>query len=192
MCGKLIWDSYEDRVLSGWNTADRIGSEYRAAVDAVLDSQSFPYNVHIGFGDIEFVSSKYKDEAYSSDYVIITDELVRDAYYNVNELGAKSGKLTVYIEDSDVTPERMAHILLGIRQCFDSAGVGFYAIDCVLEYPRDENGYAEDGRVEVMDFLYTDIYEEGILERVSASNQAAKDYHAEQDAQKLKEMEENY
>ena len=71
----------------------------------------------------------------------------------------------------------MAEILLGIRECFDKSGIGFYVIDCVLEYPRDENGFAEDGRVELMEFLYSDIYEDGRVERVAAANEAAKEYY---------------
>ena len=41
------------------------------------------------------------------------------------------------------------------------------------------------------EFLYTDIYEEGMVERVKASDEAAKAYYDEQDAEKFKEMEEN-
>ena len=63
----------------------------------------------------------------------------------------------------------------------------FYAIDCVLQHPKTENG-REEARTEVMDFLYADIYEAGMSERVKASDEAAKAYYAEQDAEKLKEM----
>ena len=40
--------------------------------------------------------------------------------------------LSVYIGEQTVSAERLAEILLGIRKCFDEAGVGFYAIDCAL------------------------------------------------------------
>ena len=39
----------------------------------------------------------------------------------------------------------------------------------------------------VMDFLYSDIYEEGLVERVQASNDAAGDYYNEMDAIKKEE-----
>ena len=48
MWGKFRFDTYEDRVLSGWNTADRVSRDYRAEVDKVLDSQEFIYNEYIG------------------------------------------------------------------------------------------------------------------------------------------------
>ena len=38
-----------------------------------------------------------------------------------------------------------------------------------------------------MSFLYTDIYEEGMEERVNASDEAARAYYEEQDAEKFKE-----
>lgn len=184
MWGSLRSDSYEDRVLSGWNTSERISTDYRNAVDAVLDSTSFPYNAHIGYGDIEFYPREHAENYHIPDYAMITDDLTPDAFYDVNELGAASGKLTVYIYDDTVSVDRLSEILLDIKEIFDDAGVNFYVIDCVLEYPKSENGPKQEGRVEVMDFLYSDIYEDGMPERVSASNEAANAYYAEQDAEK--------
>ena len=191
MWGKLRSDSYSDRVLSGWNTADRIGRDYRAAVEKVFDSQAFPYNEHIGYGDFEFYPRVHLEEYSVPEYALITEDLTLDAFYDVNELGAKHGKLTIYIDDDTVSYERLSEILLDVRRIFDDAGVKFYVIDCVLEYQKSVEGGKKEGRVEVREFLYTDIYEEGMVERVKASDEAAKAYYDEQDAEKFKEMEEN-
>ena len=187
MWGKLRYDTYEDRVLSGGNTADRIGSDYRETVDKVLDSQAFPYNAHIGYGDFKFYPREHLEEHSVPEYALITEDLTLDAFYDVNELGAKHGLLTIYIEDNTVTVERLSKILLDIKTIFDNAGVKFYMIDCVLEYPKLEDGKRREERVEVMNFLYTDIYEDGMVERVKASDEAARAYYDEQDAEKLKE-----
>ena len=192
MWGKLRYDTYVDRVLSGGNTADRISRDYRAVVDKVLDSQAFPYNEHIGYGDFDFYPRVHLEEYSVPDYALITEDLTPDAFYDVNELGAKHGKLTIYIDDDTVSYERLAEILLDIRRIFDDSGVKFYVIDCVLEYQKNEDSSKkQEGRVEVREFLYADIYEEGMVERVKASDEAAKAYYAEQDAEKLKEIEEN-
>ena len=191
MWGKMRHDTYEDRVLSGGNTAGRIGSDYRETVDKVLDSQAFPYNAHIGYGDFKFYPREHLEEHSVPEYALITEDLTLDAFYDVNELGAKHGLLTIYIEDNTVTVERLSKILLDIKTIFDNSGVKFYMIDCVLEYPKLEDGKRREERVEVMNFLYSDIYEEGMVERVKASDEAAKAYYAEQDAEKLKEIEEN-
>lgn len=165
--GQLKYDYFENNVTNGWNTAYRLGGEYRKAVKAVFDSVSFPFRAHISYGDLEFVPADQKDAPFTPDYALITNELVPDAYYNVSELGARAGKLTVYVEDKTVSAERMAEILLEIRACFDEAGIGFYAIDCVLEYEQDANGFAEDGKIEVEDFRYADIYEDGLADRIA-------------------------
>ena len=191
MWGKLRYDTYEDRVLSGGNTADRISRDYRAVVDKVLDSQAFPYNEHIGYGDFDFYPRVHLEEYTVPEYALITEDLTLDAFYDVNELGAKHGKLTIYIDDDTVSYERLSEILLDIRRIFDDSGVKFYVIDCVLEYQKNEDSSKkQEGRVEVREFLYADIYEDGMVERVKASDEAANAYYDEQDAEKFKEKAE--
>ena len=191
MWGKLRYDTYEDRVLSGGNTADRISRDYRAVVDKVLDSQAFPYNEHIGYGDFDFYPRVHLEEYSVPEYALITEDLTLDAFYDVNELGAKHGKLTIYIDDDTVSYQRLSEILLDIRRIFDDSGVKFYVIDCVLEYQKNEDSSKkQEGRVEVREFLYADIYEDGMVERVKASDEAANAYYDEQDAEKFKEKAE--
>lgn len=191
MWGKLRYDTYEDRVLSGGNTADRISRDYRAVVDKVLDSQAFPYNEHIGYGDFDFYPRVHLEEYSVPEYALITEDLTLDAFYDVNELGAKHGKLTIYIDDDTVSYERLSEILLDVRSIFDDAGVKFYVVDCVLEYQKNEDSSKKkEGRVEVREFLYADIYEDGMVERVKASDEAANAYYDEQDAEKFKEKAE--
>ena len=184
MWGDLKIDNYEDSVLTGWNTANRLGNEYREKVDEILDSQSVPYAVDIGFGDIEFIPTEYAKDPSVPDYAIIIEDLKIDGEYDINELGSKAGKLTIYIDDETVSYERLAELILEVKKIFDDAKVKFYALDFVLEYPKDENGTIKEGRVEVRDFLYADIYEEEMIERVKASDEAANAYYAEQDAEK--------
>ena len=184
MWGILGIDNYEDSVLTGWNTANRLGNEYRGKVDEILDSQSFPYALDIGFGDIEFIPSEYAKDPSVPDYAIIIEDLKLDGKYDINELGSKAGKLTIYIDDETVSFERLAELILEVKKIFDDAKVKFYALDFVLEYPKNENGTIKEGRVEVRDFLYADIYEENMIERVKASDEAANAYYAKQDAEK--------
>lgn len=184
MSGNLKIDNYEYSVLTGWNTANRLGNEYREKVDEILDSQSFPYAVDIGFGDIEFIPTEYAKDPSVADYAIIIEDLKLDGEYDINELGSKAGKLTIYIDDETVSYEHLAEVILEVKKIFDDAKVKFYALDFVLEYPKDENGTIKEGRVEVRDFLYADIYEEDMIERVKASDEAANAYYAEQDTEK--------
>lgn len=187
MDGKIIQNYYEAHVIERGNTARRLEEEYRTAVGKVLDNPAFPYNTHIDYGELQFIQEEYRNAEGVPPYALITNELELDGIYDVNELGAKAGKLTIYVYDDTVTVERLAEIVLDIKGMLDDAGVRFYVMDCVLEYPKPESGEWKQGRVEVMDFLCSDIYEEGLVERVQASNDAAEDYYDEMDAIKKEE-----
>ena len=106
--------------------------------------------------------------------------------YDIAEFGKKAGHLTVYIYDEDVSYERLAEILLGIKGLMDKSSVCFRAIDCVLEAPRQEDGsQTDERRVEVMEFSYSDIREKGLANRVKASDEAAKAYYKSMESEKL-------
>ena len=187
MDGRIVHDYYEGQVVNRENTARRLENEYRAAVSKVLDNPALPYDCHIGYGGLQFITEEFKNEPGVPAYALITNELELDGIYDVNELGAKAGKLTLYVYDDTVTVERLAEIILDIKSMLDDAGVRFYVMDCVLEYPKPESGEWKQGRVEVMDFLCSDIYEDGLVERVKASNDAADEYYDEMDAIKKEE-----
>lgn len=187
MDGRIVQDYYEEHVIDRGNTVRRLEDDYRAAVGKVLDSPSFPYNNHIDYGELQFITEEYKNAAGVPTYALIANDLELDGIYDINELGAKAGKLTIYIYDDIVTTERLAEIILNIKGMFDDAGVGFYAMDCVLEYPKPESGEWKRDRVEVMEFLYADIYEDGMVERVQVSNDAAEAYYEEMDSIKKEE-----
>lgn len=182
MDGTIVHNYYEDHVTNRGNTARRLEAEYRAAISKVLDNPFFPYNSHIAYGELQFIPEEFKNAEGVPPYALITNELELDGICDINELGAKAGKLTIYVYDDTVTAERLAKIILDIRKMLDDAGVSFYIMDCILEYPKPESGQWQQGRVEVMDFLYEDIYEEGMVERVQASNDAANRYYDEMDA----------
>ncbi len=193
MWGNLLLDTYESRVLSGGNTADRLYREYRALVDEVLEAPDYPFISEIAFGDLQvgFHSPDVElDGPYWPERYVLLEKVELDKKYDIRELAAKAGYLVVYVEDDVVTVERAAEVLLELKEVFDRRNVPFYAVDFVLEYPwRAEGGTTKEGRVEVDGFLYSDIYEEGMAERVSVANNAAIAYHAEQD-KKTKELTE--
>lgn len=174
--GKVCYDNYDYHVKSGWNTACRIESEYREAVSALIESKSFPYDTHMGYGEIEFISTEDKDAPGIPNYAIPSEELTPDKFYDYNQFAKRAGKITIYLTDPAPTAERLGEILLDIRESFDAAGISFYAIDCILEGETPD-----DDRIEVVDFLYSDIYRTGIAKRVEASNFAANDYYYNQD-----------
>lgn len=147
--GHLVLDLYEDEVLKGGNVQRRLEMSYRELVDSVLESPAYPYSSDIAFGTfgIEY------DRIYG--YTLAGSTLVPDALYNIAELGAKAGKLTIYFDaKGEVTLEKAAETLLEINSLMEQGGVTFYAIDFRYGFYRLDN------------FLRSDIYEEGLVERV--------------------------
>lgn len=187
MMGNLSWDSYEDRVLSGENTAARINKEYRAATENIFTSPSFPYDTHIEFGDIEFITREFAGADDLPAYALFTEDLELDQVYDIGELGKAAGHLVLYVNDEDVSVEKAAEILLEVKRLMDAGGVSFHVIDLVLRYPKPtDDSPGREGRIETMEFPYADIYEEGMVERVEVANEAAIAHHAKMDAESEK------
>ncbi len=194
MLGRLIDDHYDTYVADGTNTARRLDMEYRDLVDSVFQSDTFPYVTDIDYGMLEFIpESYYTDEKIHNEvkdlrdipwYGIIYEDLIIDGTYDVRELGKTAGHIILYVDTEDVTIEKACEVLLDVKSRLDNAGIGFYCIDLVVEYPRtfDEAPVRKEGRINVDEFLYTDIYEEGLYERVKAAHDELTEYYNEQDA----------
>ncbi|MBR2875988.1 MAG: hypothetical protein IKC01_02515 [Clostridia bacterium] len=186
--GKLTLDTYDD-VTSGWNTACRLDEDYRNLVKSVTESKDFPKNYFIAYGEIPCVLSDYPVDEKHPDFALQKEELVLDKTYDIRELGAKSGKLIISVYDEAVTEEKLSEILLEIKERFDKAGVTFKGIDCRLEPPMEEGIASDyDNFVEVRNFLYSDINEDGLLEKVKKANKEAHEYHEEQESVKEAEI----
>ncbi len=185
MLGNLKQDHYTRMVLSGSNTARRLEQAYRELTDSVFQSPSFPFTGEIIFGDLEFTSRDYEQNKEIPTYGLIEEELELDGLYDIAKLGAKAGHLTIYIEDKEVSIERAAEIMLEIKRLMKQGGAPFYAIDFVLEpLPLKKGDVKSEERVESIQFLYADIYKEGMVERVKAANDAAAAYYHAVDAEK--------
>lgn len=185
MLGNLLLDTYESRVLYGGNTQNRLYMEYRALVDEVLEAPDYPFTSFIAYGDLKVgfrapdveVGVPYWPESY-----VILDKVELDKQYDIRELAKTAGYLVIYVEDDIVTVERAAEVLLELKEVFDRKNIPFYAIDFVLEYPRkEEGGTIKEGRVNVEGFLRSDIYEEGLTERVRMADEELNAYYEEQD-----------
>lgn len=152
-----------------------------AMVDSVLYSYAYPYTVSMGFGDLEF---EHEVGAEVVEGALKRIDLVNDKFYKVGELGAKNGELVLYIDSDTVTNEKAAEILLKTKELMDQSGISFYSVHLVLQYPPydAEKSYARpEGEINLRKFLYSDIYEEGMLERVEKCVEDTQNYYNKQD-----------
>ena len=186
--GKLELDYYDDDVTTGWNTAMRLEDDYRNAVKAVTESEDFSEKYFIAYGEIPCVLSDYPIDEEHPEYALQKEELVIDKIYDIKEVASQHGKLVLYAYDEEVTHERLAELLLDVKNKFDNSGVTFKAVDFVLEPPKEEGQpLMSDEQIKIRNFYYSDIYEDGLVERVKKANQETIEYDKEQE--KIKEEE---
>ena len=190
--GRLHWDSYDDSVTSGWNTSSRLTEEYRVLVDRVLQLPTFPFQAEIAasdlaYGMLEFMPREaYEDPSLAEipDYCMPMDTLELDGVYDVSELGSQCGELVIYAASDTVTVEKAAQMLLAIRQGMDEAGIGFRTISFTLHPPRVEGEPRPDTRVQTDHFPYEEIYEEGMIDRLTAAIDALNESYDQMNAEK--------
>ena len=190
MLGEYCYDTY-DSVQDGWNTAQRLNSEYRKLTDTILNDPALPYDntqvYSIMFGELEIYPKEFIDDPNVHDipdYSLVQDDLELNKIYDIKELGAKAGHLILYVDNEDISIEETARIMLDFRSMFDEAGIPFYAMDFVLRHPRTEDGKSDDEEIRINDFLYQDIYEEGLTDRIEIAIDETAAYYAMLDQMK--------
>ena len=184
MMGEYCYDTY-DSVQDGWNIAQRLNSEYRKLTDTILNDPALPYDntqvYSIMFGELEIYPKEFIDDPNVHDipdYSLVQDDLELNKIYDIKELGAQAGHLILYVDNEVISVEETARIMLDFRSMFDEADIPFYAMDFVLRHPRTEDGQSDDEEIRINDFLYQDIYEEGLTERIEIAIEETAAYYA--------------
>ena len=190
MLGEYCYDTY-DSVLDGFNTAQRLNSEYRKLTDTILNDPALPYDnsqdYSIMFGRLEIYPREALDDPNVTDvpaYAIVQDNLELNKIYDIKELGEQAGHLILHVDNDAISVEEAARIILDFRYMFDEADIPFYAMDFVLRHPRTEAGKSDDEEIRINDFLYQDIYEEGLTERIKIAIEQTAAYYAMLDQMK--------
>ena len=180
MNGEVRYDTY-DSVTSGWNTWQRLEEEYRERTNALFDAPDFELRNDIAFGSLELK----EESAYDYQPVpfgIELQALKLDGEYDVNELAKQAGKIVFYMQDEDVSFETAARGMLRLKEILDVEGIPFFAMDYVLRLPREEGKPGSGGpTIHVEDFLCSEIYEDGMAQRVRAAHEALKAFYEELD-----------
>ena len=184
MLGQLTYNDHDYRVDGKSNVSRRLDMEYREAVERVLRSSTYPYYTELNYGELEF--SRNPEYFPLPENAVKIEDLENNKLYNVSDMGKTNGKIVLYVEVDDVNFEKAAEVLLKTRELLEKSGVYFYSIDFVLEYPPfNEDTYERpDENVRVEDFLCSDIYEEGLAERIEKADAEVKARYAEADAEK--------
>lgn len=161
--GKRMHNAYKGHENTKAHTISRLSREYDTAIKAALPSIPDCSDIEC-FGYLNF--SDVADPYATGEYILI-DEIEFDGKYDPGELGAKAGHLRISVRVSNpeqVNGNKLAGVLLYIRQTLDWAGLPFCDVSCTLCCYKDSPGKY----MQVNDFDYKDICEEGLVNRVNA------------------------
>ncbi len=147
--GNVISDNYDFTIESGSNTYLRLDKEYTENVANVISSKAFPCKVDFSLCTLN----------------INWENLEVDEIYNVSQLAYESGEITLRVYDDDLSKERMAELLLEIKEAFDKAGVGFKRISLEIIRESDADNFDRPS-IEEGNILYSDICEEKLAQRL--------------------------
>jgi len=180
---KVVYDSYEDDVTSGWNTYQRIDQAYREKVEEVFDEPNFPIRSDIDFGTFELIEADQTYDEMEADYGLMLEELEIDQSYDLHNLAETKGHIIYYGQDEEISYEKAAEHLQIIKEALDQADLPFYAIDYTLEKPRNEDGTGkgDDETIDIVNFPYTNISDSNITEQIEAAHHKLAQYYEEQD-----------
>ncbi|MBR5287142.1 MAG: hypothetical protein IKU34_00955 [Clostridia bacterium] len=178
--GTVRYDTY-DSVTGGWNTWDRLESEYRGMTNALFDAEDFELRNDIAFGTLK-INEEAVGDYQPIAYGVELDKLVIDGEYDVSALAKDAGQIVFYMQHEDVTFETAARGMLRLKELLEENGIPFFAMDFVLRLPREEGQPGSGGPViNVREFPCSEIYEEGMAQRVQAAHEQLEAYYAEQD-----------
>lgn len=192
--GRYYGDTYED-VTSKYTTLSRINDQYWDLVRDNATDRNSRFDISIYFGDVRITGVKeiytYTDEngetieyTLDKDYGFDRSLLELDKEYDIRQIGRDCGSICLYIHDPDVTVNRAAELLLEMKAYLDEKNIPFHAIDFHLCEPRNEEGQLVGEQITLYDFLYSDIYEEALVDRVREHWEMAQEHHAIQDGLK--------
>ncbi len=186
--GNVTYDNFDFYVASKHNTYNRIYMEYRDLVRDALENTKYNLTLiggdiyHIGNYELEFGSISNPDKVFMPD-----EEVVAEKLFNYEDLGKDYGAVLVWAEEADVSYENAARIVLDLKESLDKAGVKFYYMDFYLRPPRNEDGTVNVEGIQFEGFRYTDIYAEGLEERIKAAKEQRTRFYEEMDKQREKE-----
>ena len=189
MSGKYKYDNYQQCVAGRQNTLRRLDDAYRARCRSILEGQGFPYrgSMTTGFGtisDAAFFAEQDPPEPGTPMNTFDISALELDGVYPIDELGEKYGRLCLYIESDDPTAEKAAEILLTTKALMEAGEAPFFTIDLSLSPVRSKEGRDMAGEgLEILNFPWSAIYEEGLAERVQVAADETEAHYAQMDAQ---------
>lgn len=172
--GKQISDNYKSVVLEKFNTWERLNESYCQLLDTSVEND-FPYESEIFFGEILDKSQNFA-------------ELELDKEYDIQEIAREKGHIVLYITSNTLNEDNLTKTLFEVKTLFDQKQIPFYSIDLTLQAPLSEKKPGRES-IQIENFLYQDIYEDGLSTRVQENIFKTKKYYEQMDKEKQVEID---
>ncbi|MPW24224.1 hypothetical protein GC105_00230 [Alkalibaculum sp. M08DMB] len=169
--GKFIYDNYKTDVIEKFNTWERVNTLYHDLVDTVVKNYS---NNNIAYGEIFDKSDGFQ-------------ELELDKDYDIKKMAREKGHIVIYLTSDKLNEEILTQKLLEVKKLFDQKEIPFYSIDFTLEAPFSEDEKRRES-INIINFLYQDIHEDGLQERVNENINKTIEYYEEMDKENENEL----
>lgn len=162
--GAIRYDSYESRVMTGWNTADRLDTAYRNQVRSILQKLNLHYKAEVS-GSLDFAWIPYQGNSEMPQYLLDGKPLEPDGSYDLSELSAKIGKLSVRVELDDISAEAAADILMEVKYLMEEKGLIFSQVDLLI-LGSEQRDQKERNSLYLQSFPYKDIGEQDLQQKI--------------------------
>ena len=175
--GKVESDDYTYRVVERSNTEWRLRDEYKQVAEEGFSNQLTYdwYSMLLWEEDEEY---ELHEEA------IARKALELNKAYDIKAFAQKQGHIEIWGKVDEPTAETLAQTLLEVKAIADANGVPFYSVGISL-YEKDSNVSS----VDVRQFLYADIYEEGLMDRVEREIAETQAYYEGMFEEKQEELD---
>lgn len=177
--GSLLYDGYETKVASGWNTAMRLSNQYYKLCRTVMESAAFPFEVECEGSMEEAISGGKAQREEPGTYPEHWDiqQLQLDQDCEISQLSGTYGTVILTVATDEVSLDAAETSLLELRRIMEQANLPFCSVELWLQSEEQD---AYDNPVETMHILnfgWDDIYEEGFAERMQSAFDATTDYY---------------
>ena len=172
MFGNYLHDNYAGAVLNKGNVLKRVDREYHEIVLAALDDPGDGITLDYCYGSVftgDFEADRPQFPHLSAEQVEL------DQVFDYREIGGTYGEVVVALEDTDLSADRIASLLMQLKAHLNRQGVEFHVISLSL---TDRSSAARRGEgngydiAAVWDFPCEQIYENGLIQRVTAAMNA--------------------
>ena len=162
--GLVRWDTYEDDVVSGQNTLNRLNQAYDKQVKSALSSLCHEF-------DFEMLSGFYQEQdncpTSSPSFGIDPRGLELDSTPDLSALGEQAGVIIVWANSDAPSEEEAAALLLAVRGTMDQANLPFRAVSLRLRQPLAKDGTQDsDDAISLPFFFREDITDDGLIQRI--------------------------